>query len=195
MASDSTVVSFANIESFVPDTYVASQAELAMRSSPRILKSHECFDAGYRRVIYIVRDPRDVAASYRAYLVKMNFIAPDDPVGTFVKRFVAGELDSYGTWRQNVESWLGARHDDREFLAVRYEDLRADPIGVLTRIAGFAGLKSDPEQLARAVSASEIGAMRRLERETGRARDVSSPRARRREGGSGRGRQVNCLSR
>ena len=31
---------------------------------PRILKSHECFQPQYPRIIYIVRDPRDICVSF-----------------------------------------------------------------------------------------------------------------------------------
>ena len=37
---------------------------------PRVLKSHESFQPHYPSVIYIVRDPRDVAVSYYHHAMK-----------------------------------------------------------------------------------------------------------------------------
>jgi len=53
-------VGFTNIEKLIPDT--SSQSNRALKSTPRprIIKTHEYFDHRYRKVIYIVRDPRDV---------------------------------------------------------------------------------------------------------------------------------------
>jgi hypothetical protein len=167
MSAGSDEVSFANIEGLVPDIYVVPDEELSKLPSPRMMKSHEVFDPRYRRVIYLVRDPRDVAASYLAYLQKMKYFTTDPSVEAFVERFIAGELDSFGNWRQNVGSWIGARGGDDDFLLVRYEDLRSNPIGELDRVAAFAELEIAPERLAHAVSASDIAVMRRLERETG----------------------------
>src|SRR5947199_5455833 len=49
---DDEPVTFANVEERVPSIYV--HPDRALRRLPRILKSHECFDPRYRRVIYIV---------------------------------------------------------------------------------------------------------------------------------------------
>ncbi len=54
---------FANIHLLIPDPSWTTKKELDRLPRPRIIKSHECFDPRYRRVIYIVRDPRDVAVS------------------------------------------------------------------------------------------------------------------------------------
>ncbi len=56
-------VTFLNMEGLVPDMYKHSDRTLRHLPRPRILKSHECFDPRYRRIIYIVRDPRDVVVS------------------------------------------------------------------------------------------------------------------------------------
>src|SRR5881397_1861057 len=53
-------VTFANIESRIPEIYLFPDRVLRSLPRPRMLKSHECFDPRYQRVIYIVRDPRDV---------------------------------------------------------------------------------------------------------------------------------------
>src|SRR5580698_1578569 len=60
-------VTFVNVERKVPDIYAKSKKALKKIPSPRVIKSHECFDPRYRRVIYIVRDPRDVAVSAYHY--------------------------------------------------------------------------------------------------------------------------------
>src|ERR1700685_1517671 len=57
-------VSFTNIERLIPDTASKSSRTMKREARPRIIKSHEYFDVRYPKVIYIVRDPRDVALSY-----------------------------------------------------------------------------------------------------------------------------------
>src|ERR1017187_7417206 len=56
-------VSFLNVERLVPDMYKTADWVMRRLPRPRVLKSHECFDPRYPKVIYIVRDPRDVAVS------------------------------------------------------------------------------------------------------------------------------------
>ncbi len=54
-------VTFANIERLIPDCEAMASRYVKRVPRPRIIKSHEYFDPRYKRVIYIVRDPRDVA--------------------------------------------------------------------------------------------------------------------------------------
>jgi hypothetical protein len=52
----------------------------------------------------------------------------------------------------------------KDLLVVRYEDLRADPEGVLTRILDFMGTPASTEQVVReAVSFASVENMRQLE--------------------------------
>ena len=53
-----------NVIARVPDLYHLSRRGFAKIRRPRIIFSHECFDAEYGRVAYLVRDPRDVAVSF-----------------------------------------------------------------------------------------------------------------------------------
>jgi hypothetical protein len=59
----SSPVTEANVMSRLPDLYHVSRRGFAKMNRPRIIFSHECFDAEYRKAIYLVRDPRDVAVA------------------------------------------------------------------------------------------------------------------------------------
>ena len=103
------VIDFSNIELKVPDIYQNINDILLRIPRPRILKSHEYFDPRYKKVIYIVRDPRDVAVSYYYYHIKVRRIDDKYPIDRFIQRFIRGELDSFGSWEENVGSWMGVR--------------------------------------------------------------------------------------
>src|SRR5262249_49479923 len=81
-------VSFANIDRFVPATASLSRRALARVPRPRIIKCHNYFDHRYSSVIYIVRDPRDVALSEYRFLLKRMAIPDFYPIEQFVGRFV-----------------------------------------------------------------------------------------------------------
>lgn len=155
---------FANMEYRVPDIHLNVDRELSRLPNPRILKSHEPFDRRYRRVIYIVRDPRDVAVSYYHFLVKYSHIEERHPLEKVVTSFVAGELDGYGTWRENVGSWLGARQGSEEFLLLRYEDILASPMKELPKVARFLSIETSEDSLRKAVKLSSADRMRDLEK-------------------------------
>ena len=65
LVDPSSPVTETNVMSRVPDLYHLSRRGFAKMkmNCPRIIFSHECFDAEYARVIYLVRDPRDVAVA------------------------------------------------------------------------------------------------------------------------------------
>jgi hypothetical protein len=162
-----TEVSFASIPRLVPDIYDVPDSALLRAPDPRVLKSHEPYDGRYRRVVSIVRDPADVAVSYLHYLVKTRVLDDDHDVEDFVDRFLAGELDGFGTWGEHVHGWRAARDGDEDFVLLRYEDAIADPAEALRRILSLLGVEADPARIDAAVARSSATELRRLERETG----------------------------
>lgn len=168
-------VTFSNIESRIPEIYFNRDRFLRQLPRPRMLKSHECFQPHYPRVIYIVRDPRDVAVSFYHHNVKARNIPDDYPMTSFVPRFIAGEFDrKFGSWRDNVLSWTGLRGDDARFLMFRYEEMKRDTASVLARVAAFLDtcsfhkIDSSAQALQRAIELSSPERMRALEKEEAR---------------------------
>jgi hypothetical protein len=159
-----TPATFANIHVLVPDPEGTPKREFDRMSRPRIIKSHECFDPRYPRVMYIVRDPRDVALSQYHYHRKCMKIADDYPIEQFVERFIAGQTCPHGSWGENVSTWLATRRNDPRFLLLRYEDLVADTPRELAKIAAFLGINASRDRIAQAVERSSAENMRKLEK-------------------------------
>ena len=160
---------FANIERLVPDAEAQSSLALKRIPRPRCIKSHEYFDHRYRRVIYIVRDPRDVALSYYHFSRKYRHIDDAYPLNLFVEDFVNGRLSSadWGSWGENVGTWLSARAKDPNFLLLRYEDMIQDPAHELVRLANFFGVEASPKRFEEVIQLSSAERMRELEQKQG----------------------------
>jgi hypothetical protein len=161
---------FANIERLVPDAEAQSSRYLRKVARPRVIKSHQYFDPRYPRVVYIVRDPRDVALSYYDFSRKYRHIEDRYPLASYVSDFVAGRLisKSWGTWGENVGSWLAARGGSTSFLILRYEDMIADTHKELVRLASFFGIDAASDRLAKCIDLSSADRMRSLEKTQGK---------------------------
>lgn len=171
LVSQDEPITFANIERKVPDIYRKNDRALLQSPRPRILRSHEYFDPRYKKVIYIVRDPRDVVVSYYYYHIKTRAINDGYPLDQYVQEFVSGELgrygawgENYGTWGENVGSWLGARECDPNFLLLRYEDMQEDPMHELKKVAIFLSHGISKATIENAIANSSFECMQQLEK-------------------------------
>jgi len=157
-------VTFLNVERLVPDMYKHSDRYMRNLPRPRILKSHEVFDPRYRRVIYIVRDPRDVAVSQYHWEMKQKSVQDEYPIEQFVPRWIEGIYwDRLANWGDHVTSWLSTRQGRDSFVILRYEDLLANAQAELVKVARLLGIEPAPERLARAVDLSSADRMKKLE--------------------------------
>lgn len=155
---------FFAINRLVPDPQSETRRHFVTMPRPRVIKSHFVFDPRYPRVVYIVRDPRDVVVSEYHYQRKTRRIDDNYPLEKYVERFVAG--DTYienGSWGEHVASWLMNRHDNPRLLLVRYEDLIRDTPAEIKRIADYLHISATPERLAQVIQLSSADRMRELE--------------------------------
>ena len=114
------------IQDLVPDVHYKSHYK---RYGPSAyFKSHALPQKQYRRVIYLLRDGRDVMVSYHHFLTALQ--GPLD----FLK-LVQGVGLSPCQWHEHVEQWLANPHG-AEMIVVRYEDLLvAQPLIIIAAVA------------------------------------------------------------
>jgi len=159
-------VNFKELESRIPEIYYVPDRDLRAFARPRVIKSHECFDPRYKRIIYIVRDPRDVLISYYEFQLKRRVISDDCSLEDFLPRFMESAIEpKLGSWRDHVISWVATRGSGENFLLLRYEEMLANTEQEAARIAAFLGLDTNPERIKRAVELSSAERMRKLEKE------------------------------
>ncbi len=158
-------VTFPDLNRLVPNlTSVLPTDPLMMwpyfaRRSPRVFISHSTFDSRMLdgKVVYIIRDPRDVLVSYYQY---HRTIHPDytGSLNDFVMN-----SDFYPChWDEHVGGWLLNRSHPR-LCFVKYEDLKRDPRVEFARVLGEIKADASERDVARAVRRSDFKALRALE--------------------------------
>jgi len=167
-------VDFSNINKKIPDPGDVSKRHLKRLPRPRYIKSHSPYDPRYRKVILIVRDPRDVVLSEYHFDIKRNVIPESFSMERYVREWMDGRgYHESGSWGANVGSWMAARRNVRAFLngqsmlLLRYEDMIDDPNRELARVATFLNIRSDEKRIRNAVERSSADQMRELERKQG----------------------------
>jgi sulfotransferase family protein len=141
-------VTGANIQQRVPDLYHGSRRSFMQMTRPRVIFSHECYDADcHGRVVYLVRDPRDVAVSMyeerRAGLAKPDSLA--------LQQFVATEFmrtDQYqGGWAEDF-SGIIQQNESFSYLSRLKEEFLGTPASWAENVMSWLGARGeDPEVL------------------------------------------------
>ena len=124
---------FYTINSVIPQVYSYTDRELLKMKRPRIIKSHSSYKSYYPKVIYIVRDPRDVAISAYFWQKKVGIFAKQGvnfSLREYLTYFVESEIDTTGSinWGKHVGSWVDRANElgNRLFI-LKYEDVKKDP--------------------------------------------------------------------
>lgn len=123
--------------------------------TPMFFKSHHLPKPNYRRVVYLLRDGRDVMVSYWHYLSALKHERID-----FLKMVRDGETLFPSKWHEHVDAWL-ANSYGAQLITVRYEDLKRDPVRELQRLCDFVGLERDSLMLEHIAEQASFQSLRR----------------------------------
>jgi hypothetical protein len=148
---------------------------------PKIMFTHDNYVKDYtghrdtkedfydKKVIFLARDPRDVAVSqYFQWKYRMK------PNKKDINAYPVADLAPYEFVMSDaglpkviefMNLWAQEAPRIREFMIVRYEDLRAAPEATLGRILEFLGTPATAAQLADAVQFASLENMKRMEQQ------------------------------
>jgi hypothetical protein len=141
-------------------------------------------------VVYIVRNPLDVTASFANHygLTLEDAVAALADPGYTLGRSLGGLNDQLrqriGAWSGHAQSWVDA--PALRVLIVRYEDLLAAPLETFGAVVQFVGLPLDNYRLRRAVEFSRFEALQKQEQSRGFCeRSIKAPHSFFRRGQAG----------
>ncbi len=159
MSGISREVNFFNIHDFIPDIHSSRNLKRDILPFPghRVIKSHSAFNPFYRKVIYLVRDPRDVMVSYYWFLKRLGGFNGN------LSDFIHSSFFGISAWCRHVQSWVEKTPASVSIDFVRYEDIKANPEKVLTRLYKLLGYTIPEDILEQSISASSFENMKKLE--------------------------------
>ncbi|MEY2479679.1 MAG: estrone sulfotransferase [Verrucomicrobiota bacterium] len=156
------MITFRNIENFVPDIHKSTPA-LASWPGRRYIKSHHpCYDR-YPKFIYLYRDGRDAVISYYHYVTGKKVFA-----GSFADFLFSSLASKFGSWREHVNRAMdfASSHPERVLL-LQYERMLEQPAECAAKAAAFAGINCDEASLASAVTKSSFDQLKAIEKKFG----------------------------
>ncbi len=154
---------FANTNEMLPDVGKHEAGAPVLPGNGRLIKTHEPFRAEYKKAIYLVRDPRDVALSEFAYQTALGVEKNDfDP---YIERFLRSGVNPFGSWIDHANSWMNAaKAQQGEILHVNFEELKQKPQEQLGRIVDFLHMPEVKERIPGAIENNSLARMKEKEK-------------------------------
>lgn len=159
-------LTLSNYRQYVPDINAEYFARRPLHQyqgveDPRFFTVHAPYNSELKRVIYLVRDPRDVMVSY--YFHHRRTVAGFNmPINEFVINNHMWPCD----WGSHVAGWLSNGNTRNAYL-IRYEDLHRDGYYWFEKIAAFCGCDVSEEEVRGAMEDASFTNMRLVEERWG----------------------------
>ncbi|XP_048225368.1 sulfotransferase 2A1-like [Perognathus longimembris pacificus] len=136
-----------------------------MKEGPRLLSSHlpiqlfpKSFFTSKAKVIYILRNPKDVLVSAYYFYRQSKIIKNAESLQQYYEWFIQGNV-SRGSWFAHVLGWMSMREREN-VLVLSYEALKKDTRNTVKRICQFLGKKLEPQELDLVLENSSFQAMK-----------------------------------
>ncbi|XP_040271534.1 sulfotransferase 2B1-like [Bufo bufo] len=143
----------------------SGRKQLENRPSPRLITTHlpfhlfpQSFFKTKAKVVYTIRDPRDICVSLFYFSKIAQFMEYKDDFQDFVSLFLSKDI-IFGGWFKHVKGWLTIK-DNPNLLILSYEDLIKDLKGNVIKISKFLGKELDDAAIDSVVEHSSFQAMK-----------------------------------
>jgi hypothetical protein len=149
----------------IPSVGKQAGARPVLRDGGKLIQTHEPYCDRDRKTIYIARDPRSVVCSEFSWQQRSGYYG--GAFEPFVADFAAGRTNPWGSWADHVEYWRrdSAAARGGHLLALRYEDMRADTLGVFKGVLEFLEADVDHDVVVSAIENNSLEGMRAKEDE------------------------------
>ncbi|XP_033025865.1 bile salt sulfotransferase [Lacerta agilis] len=133
---------------------------------PRLLTCHlpihifpKAFFSSKAKVVYTLRDPRDVLVSYYHFCKMCVPFENPESFNHFLESFLSGDVP-FGSWFDHVTGWMKLKGKSN-LIFISYEELKQDLYGIVERLCHFLGKELDEAAIMSVVENTSFEAMRR----------------------------------
>ncbi|XP_022094750.1 sulfotransferase 1A1-like [Acanthaster planci] len=135
-------------------------------TAPRVIMTHLTEELmpsqiyqGKGKVVYVIRNPKDTAVSNWNFVKPLKFGPRYEKWDDFVKLCFSDEV-IYGSWFSYVLDFWKKHRYDKNFLFLKYEDMKMDTRGAVIQIADFLGKHLSEEAIDRVVEFCSLKSMK-----------------------------------
>jgi hypothetical protein len=156
-----TIEDMADLDPRVPRIRML-HADKPQRKRPEELRPAVVEYFRHRKVVFLIRDPRDVVVSLYMQRTKRGM---QPFFSGSLAEFLDEPIGSFDTMMRYYSLWAERGPVEPNLLIVRYEDMHADPVRELRRVLDFVGLVDvDDAVVEEAARFSSFDRMREMER-------------------------------
>ncbi|XP_069859728.1 sulfotransferase 2A1-like [Dipodomys merriami] len=148
------------------ETEVGFQTIKDRKEAPPLITSHlpiqlfpKSFFTSKAKVIYVIRNPKDVLVSGYYFSARATFLKKPQSLQQYYEWFIEGSMQ-FGSWFAHVQGWMSMREREN-VLVLSYEELKKDTRSTVEKICQFLGKKLNPEELELVLENSSFQAMKK----------------------------------